>query len=266
MRDLSDDVAFRQNAAEILTGQGEAAKNFGLDKETLAKQGIELDEKAIEQLSLVDPITMVATGGAFKLVGLGGKILGTARTLEGAKLIAEKLANVAKYSAGKTVQGVGKVVGGTGTLLKGTGTGAATIAGISSAVSGGGIPQALIVGAAAKTIGPALRKLGPALEHAGKAIAGEVPVSAALQKVVDYAAIPGRAATEIGKGAFTGIVAAAPFAVMADEDAQAGALLGAGIGLGAVHAAGDLSDRAPEARDAGHVHRAARPEERRQSV
>jgi len=238
LQDLADDASFRQTAAEILTGQGEAAKNFGLDKESLAKEGIELDEKAIEQLSLVDPITMVATAGAFKLVGVGGKILGTARTLEGAKKITEKLAGIAKLSAGKTVQAGGKVVGGTGKLLKGSGAGLGTIAGISTAVSGGGITPALLVGGGARLVGPAMRKVGPAIEHAGKAIAGEVPVSASLQKVIDYAKIPGRAAAEVGKGAFTGIAAAAPFAVMADEDATAGALFGAGAALGAGHATG----------------------------
>lgn len=241
LRRLSDDASFRQNAEEILVGQGESAKNFGLDKETMAKQGVELDPEAIRLLSLVDPVTMIATGGAFKLVGTAGKVLGTAKTLAGAKYATEKLADIAKYSAGKTAQGVGKVIGGTGKLLKGSGTSAATIAGVASAVSGGGIPTSLIVGGAVKMAGKTARAVGPMLEHAGKSFAGGVgapPISANFQALLDIAAAPVKAAKPIVGGVVRGVIAGAPFAIAADTDEQAGTLLAAGGGIGAVHGAG----------------------------
>ena len=77
-------------------------KAAGIDADTLAKEGIILEPDAIESLSLVDPLTMVAFGGAFRIIGAGGKILATVPTVAKGVELTEKLGQFALNAAKKT--------------------------------------------------------------------------------------------------------------------------------------------------------------------
>lgn len=133
---LSEDVSFQTQLSEIQQGRGESLKNAGLDAETLAKQGIQLDPEAIENLSLVDPATVIATAGIFKVVGVGGRQLATAGTRQAATKVASALNTVAKNVAGKTVEGAGKVVTG---AARATGAAIGSVPEVAAEAVGAGI-------------------------------------------------------------------------------------------------------------------------------
>lgn len=232
LKELADDVAFRKQATDILGGEGEAAKNFGLDQETLSKEGITLDKEAIESLSLVDPLTMVAGAGVFKLVSAGGKVLASARTLSGVEKVAEGLGKVAKSTTekvvGRTIQGAGKLTTKTGEAIRFPGLVSATT--IGSIMAGNPVPTSIATGLAVRGASKAARVIGPKIDAAGAKIAteGNLAINA-------LAELPG-AAAKVAEGAALGAASTAPLAVLTDDDQAAGAILGAGIALGAVGA------------------------------
>lgn len=240
LQQLSDDVEFQKQAATILKGRGEAEKALGLDADTLKAEGITLDEKAIENLSLVDPITLVATGGIFRAVGLGGKVLGTAATRVGADKLVSKLGNLATKAAGKIVKGVGATVQAGGRAGKSLAeiTPAKTIGAAVGVGQTGTFAGAAVGAGAGETVQKAAVKTaeavaasGAKVKQFGQQIIGEVPKSAGLQRVQDI--LNNQVTRGAAKGAAAGTVGAAPLAAAVDDDKAAGALLGAGIALGA---------------------------------
>ena len=243
---LSEDAAFQSQLREVQSGRGESLKNAGLDADTLAKDGIQLDSTAIEHLSLVDPATVIATAGLFKVVGTGGKILATAASEAGAAKAAAALNNLAQQAAGKTVQAAGKTV-------TAAGEGAAKVAGAipeaaAEAVGAGaglaktGTVTGAYVGAkAARGIqagivkgGNAAARVGETITGLGEQITGQIPVSPGVQKLSNFVGTYGRPVTGAVKGAAIGTAAAAPLALLADDDQTAGGILSGGIGLGGV--------------------------------
>lgn len=237
------DSEFSKATKEAAEGQGDAVKAAGLDAETLAKNGVTLDKEAIENLSLVDPLTLVATGGAFKVVGLGGRVLATAATKVGAEAALTGLKSLAANSlkvAGKAIE-TGARVSGTlaekvpakslGFALGGAKTG--TLTGASVGAAAGEAAKRLSVETAA-----ALERRGAALAEAGTQLHPSFvgPKSAGLERLSTLAASPvGQVAGAAAKGAVQGAATAAPLVLAADDSQTAGALLGGGAALGAIH-------------------------------
>ena len=253
-RDLRDDIAFREQAEAVARGQGAAAEAIGLDADTLRKEGIELDPAAIESISFADPLTLVATGGAFKLVSAGGKVLATTKTVQQATRLASKLGTTVvrggRAAAGGTITGTGRAISATGRGVERFGQAARpalkAAGGVAGAVKGaelGGLAGA-VVGAGAGASGGARIAQGiAALGRFGQRV-GQATVSAGRQVAGTQA--PNRFFRTISKiatstpvqGAAIGAAAAAPLALAAETDEEAAQLLGAGIGLGGAAGAG----------------------------
>jgi hypothetical protein len=219
LQDLNADVAFQKQLAEVGKGSGEVLKAAGIDAATLEKEGVHLEPDVIENLSLVDPVTMVAFGGGFKLLGTGGKLLATVPTVaKGAELIE-------KFGAA-----IPKIIGGG---LKAAGKTVPTVAAVAPPVAGlvKAGPFGLVSGLyAAERLAPKAAKVGEAVQNLGEQIAGNAPRSATLQTIIDAAKAP--IVTGPIKGAAAGTVAAVPLAAAAEGNEQAGAILGGGAALG----------------------------------
>lgn len=235
---LTDDVEFRRNAADILGGSGEGAKNLGLDAETLQKEGIVLDPKAVEAISLVEPLTMVAGAGIFKILGAGGKLIATARSVEAAEKLVDGLAKFTKTAS--TLKGVGKAALGAGEALSGR---APSALAVGHTIATGNVGLLATAIGAKYVAAPIAKKAGATMVGAGKVLAGELPAAQASAGVNRLAALAktGAQVAEAGKeltkdvfgGAVKGAVSVAPFAAASYDDEQAGTLLGAGAILGA---------------------------------
>lgn len=233
---LREDAEFHKALNATAGGTGEASQLLGLDADTLQKNGVELDKDAIQNLSLVDPVTLVATAGIFKVVGAGGKILATAATRAGADAVLQGIQKV----AAKSIQVAGK-----GVELAGRGVQKFPLRTASAVGVGGQLAAGNIPGAITSAVAPlAIKQGGRALEAAGKVIgeAGQAlepgfvgPKSAALTRIAEIASSPvGQVATGAAKGAVQGGVVAAPLAAAAQENETAGAILGGGTALGAI--------------------------------
>jgi hypothetical protein len=243
---LSEDAAFQNQLREVQSGRGESLKNAGLDADTLAKEGIHLDSNAIENLSLVDPATVIATAGLFKVVGTGGKILATAASEAGAAKAATALNNLATQTAGKAVQGLGKAVTAAGEKAAGAvGAIPTPLAEAGGAVGGaltsGNVEGAYVGAKAARGLqsgivkaGQAAANVGESITNLGEQITGQAPISAGVQKLANFANTYGRPITGAVKGAAVGTAVAAPLALLADENQTAGGILSGGIALGGV--------------------------------
>jgi len=241
LNDLLMDAEFTKSLTGIGEGQGEANAFLGLDAERLSKDGIVLDRDAIERLSLVDPVTLVATGGAFKVVGAAGKVLATA----GTKIGAESVITGIKSLAAGTVRRAGKAgaatAGATRTAVKavpaeiaGTIIGAITRQDTAGALIGG-ILGKRVQNATAKALEQA-QNLGKGIEELGKVAAPGFtgPLTRGNQILANIAASkPAQVATGAIKGAAIGTVAAAPLALLSDDDTVAGSIIGGGAVLGA---------------------------------
>src|SRR6185436_9705157 len=245
LNELYVDSQFHQTLQDVASGKGDVAKAAGLDSEFLAKNGVNLDPSAIENLSLVDPVTLIATAGAFKVVGVGGKILATAATRAGG----EAVVNALKTAASKSIQ-----VAGRGIELAGKGVQKVPLRTASAVGIGGQLAAGNVGGAVVSAVAPAAVKAGGrVLEAAGQAVKGvgealqpgfTGPVSAGVQRISQIAASPvGQVAGATARGAVQGAVTAAPLAAASDEPQTAGALLGGGAILGAVH--GGVSEAVP---------------------
>lgn len=241
------DSEFSKTTKEVSEGRGDVVKAAGLDAETLAKNGVTLDKEAIETLSLVDPLTLVATAGAFKVVGLGGKVIATAATRAGAQSVITGLGKIVQTLGAKGVEAVGKVAevtGKTGEALA-TRLPAKSIGFVLGATKGGSLHAGAIgaaAGEAAKRIGVetagALAQQGARISEIGRQLSPSFvgPRSAGLSRLLSLPSTPvGQIATTAAKGAVQGAVTAAPLAAAADESQTAGALLGGGAALGAIH-------------------------------
>lgn len=234
LTEISDDVQFRKTAAEVLRGEGEVAKAWGLDAESLAKEGITLDKDAIESLSMADPLTTVGSAGALRLVSASGKVLATARTAAGLDKVTSGLGKLAKGATesvvGRPIQAAGKLTTLAGESVRAPGLISAATVG--SIMAGGGIPTSLGAAIAARGASKAARVIGPKIEAAGAKIAKEGNVAInALSEL----------APKVVEGAALGAASTAPLAVLTDDDQAAGAILGAGIALGAVGAGAERS-------------------------
>lgn len=243
------DAEFSKTTKEVSEGRGDAAKAVGLDADTLAKNGVTLDKDAIERLSLVDPLTLVATAGAFKVVGLGGKVIATAATKAGAQVVIDGLSKVAQTVGAKGIEVVGKTAGAVGKTGQALAERlpAKSVGFIIGAAKGGSL-QAGAIGAAA---GEAAKRIGfetaGALANRGARVAelgsqlnpGFVgPKSAGIARLLELpSSAAGKVATGTLKGAVQGAVTALPLAAATDESQTAGALLGGGAALGAIHGA-----------------------------
>lgn len=229
------DSEYHKLTSDIAQGKSDLSKTLGLDADFLAKNGVQLDPEAIENLSLVDPLTLVATGGVFKIVGTGGKIIATAATRAGGQAVINGFKNV----AAKTVQAVGKGVEKTGQVAQ-----KIPLRTPSAVAVGGQIATGNIAGAAATAVAPmAVRGAGRAAEAAGRVISevGERmqpgfigPPTAAAARLSKMAASPvAQVAGTAAKGAAAGAGLAAPLALASDDSQTAGAILGGGAALGA---------------------------------
>lgn len=244
---LTIDSEFSKATKEVAEGKGDVVKAAGLDADTLSKNGVTLDKDAIENLSLVDPLTLVATAGAFKVVGLGGKVIATAATRVGAQTVIDGLAKVAQTvgskgveAAGKTVESVAKTGQALAERLP-----AKSVGFVLGATKGGSLHAGAIgaaAGEAAKRISVesagALAKHGANVAEIGRQLSPDFigPRSAGLERLLSLPKTPvGQIVTTAAKGAVQGAVTAVPLAAAADESQTAGALLGGGAALGAIH-------------------------------
>lgn len=247
LADLAEDAAFQNQIKAVSEGRGESLKNAGLDADTLAKDGIVLDPQAIENLSLVDPATVLATAGGFKIVGALGKPLATAATRDAAAAVASKLNGLAETAVKKVGEGISKVgevsqkAGAGATALRNNARGTATVLGATQVGAGSTLTGSGII-AASRLAPAALNFAGRQLTNVGEQIAGNAPRSGLIGKVLDISTsspVKGAAA-----GGAVGAATAAPLALAADDDKAAGAILGGGLALGAAAGAGIGTARA----------------------
>jgi hypothetical protein len=238
LQELSTDAAFQTKLRETTEGRGEFLKGIGLDADELAKQGITLDPEVIENMSLVDPLTLVATGGvgkaAFNLIGKGGKVLATVPTVQAGLQVAEKLGTAIKPILEK-LPTIGQVVG---KPIEAAGQGI-TLAGRTAPVTGAvvgtfkGGPFGTVAGIlAGERIGPRLTRAGEAVQTFGQQVAGRAPLSPALARIVEGTKLAAPLLTSPLKGAAVGAAVSLPLVAAAEGSEQAGAILGGGLGLG----------------------------------
>lgn len=242
LNDLYMDAEFAKTMKTLSEGGGDASVALGLDADLLAKEGIILDKEAIERLSLVDPVTMVAGGGAFKIVGAGGKLLATAASKAGAqavmtglKTVAAKSIETAGKAAAATARGAGKVAEilpakSFGALVGGVKGGSLT--GVAMGAAAGDVVKAAAIAGAEG----AVRAGEKVAEIGAQMVPGFTgPKTASMARLASISAsAPGRAAKAVGESAAQGAVAAAPLAVASDDSNTAGAILGGGAALGAI--------------------------------
>lgn len=200
LQQLSEGAEFRKQMAEVVSGKGEALKKFGLDAETLAKDGIVLNPEVIERLSLVDPLTLVAGGIGFKAINAAGKTVFSAATRAEAEGF---LAKLAARSATALPRAGGKALE--------------------------------LTGRAAEKLGPYVPFQGP--KSIVSAVLG-APARATGKKIADISRRVGagfensRTFQKALGGAVEGAALGAPLAAASEDDKTAGAILGTGALLG----------------------------------
>jgi len=206
----------------------------------LVSEGVQLNPENIKLLSLTDPVTLVATAGGLKAVGVGGKVLFTAANEVGAGKALNYLGQLSQTAAAKTTQLVGTGLEKTGQTIAAalpfSGQGVSVGAGLSLL----GIPHKAIL--AARVAAPVLKKTGQLVREIGEA-AGAAPkgqLSLGLEtttgaKLVNAAKTASKFVQPPVAGAVKGAVGTAPLALSTDE--PQGGLLGVGAVGGAVHSA-----------------------------
>lgn len=233
---LREDAEFHKALQSSGEGEGDLAKSIGLDAELLSKDKITLDKDAIQNLSLVDPLTLVGTAGVFKVVGTGGKILATAASKAGAQAVLNGLSKV----AARSVSAAGRTAAAVGRGVQKVPIRAASAGAVGAQVVSGNVPGAVLSATApalARAGGRALEKAGQFVAEAGTQLHPEFvgPRSAAVTRLAELASsAPAKVATTAAKGALGGAVASAPLAAAAQDSETAGALLGGGTALGTV--------------------------------
>jgi hypothetical protein len=206
----------------------------------LVSEGVQLNPENIKLLSLTDPVTLVATAGGLKAVGVGGKVLFTAANEVGAGKALNYLGQLSQTAAAKTTQLVGTGIEKTGKVI----ASALPISGQGISVGAGlsllGVPHKAIL--AARIAAPVLQKTGQVVREIGEA-AGAAPkgqLSLGLEtttgaKLVNAAKTVSKFVQPPVAGAVKGAVGTAPLALATDE--PQGGLLGVGAVGGAVHSA-----------------------------
>lgn len=263
---LQDDVDFLNATEAARAGKGIAVKALGLDADTLAKDGIQIDPDVVESLSLADPIQIIvpvkgaqllgklakvaAVSSGVVMVNKAGQVIGVApnvaKALEIGKKIGTPIVDLTKAAPGTAVKVAGKAaeVGGKALEKLGeAGRGPLKVAaGIAGAVKGaelGGIAGAgvgaVASAAAAGRVATGIVKTGQAAQRAGQRIiafgrelTGELPPGRLLKTVQTIAA----PVAPVAKGAAVGAAVAAPLAAAADTNEQAAQLLAGGLALG----------------------------------
>jgi len=226
--ELFKDLGWRETVEGLASGEG---------VKDLVSEGVELNPENIKLLSLTDPITLVATGGGLKAVGLGGKVLFTAANQSGATAALNYLGRQAGQAAAKGAQLVGRGAEVTGQLVqKAAHLPTFTAAGLGS----GHYIKAVSTGLAVKGAGKIIEVGGRVAKEVGEA-AGAAPkgqLSLGLQtttgaKVLDAAKSAAAFVKPPVAGAAKGAAATAPLALSTDE--PQGGLLGVGAVGGAIH-------------------------------
>lgn len=234
------DAEFHKATKDAFSGEGDFAKSTGLNASYLEKNGITLDKSAIENLSLVDPLTLVATAGVFKVATTGGKILATAATRAGAQAVINGLTKVSQQVATKSLNVAGRGVAAVGRGVQRVPLRTPGIAATGATLATGNIPGA-VTAAVAPTV---VRAGGRVLERAGTFAAqvGEQlspnfigPRTASVARLAALASHPAAKVAKTGAvGAVAGAGASAPLALASQDSQTAGAILGGGTALGTV--------------------------------
>ena len=192
---LAEGAEFRKQMQAIAQGEGEVAKATGLDKETLAEDGVTLNPEVIERLSLVDPLQIIAGAGVFRVANAAGNVLLTAPTRAAAEAaigkIASHAATIAPRTAGKAAELTGRAVRAISPYVPLQG-------------------KKSLIDLAARGV----EATGQGVVRTSDLLAG----SSTFQKAL--------------LGTAEGALAAAPIAAAAEDDTTAGAILGAGALLG----------------------------------
>lgn len=229
---LKGDAAIKDTLAAA--AKGEALPEWtGLDSASLAKDGVVLNPENIAgwQLAL-DPINLVpAAKGAF-FVQAAGKTMATAATREAAESFLRKtirLGDVAATSAGKNLGTVGEKLSSAGKLS-----------------AEYHVPDWTGITATTKVGGKIATGLGKVAGAAGGGRA--VNAFDALVGSPTVAGSAARLAVPAVEGTVHGAVASLPFVAGAENDEQAGQMVGAGAAFGAGGAAiGSVPGAAREA-------------------
>ncbi|HYG24428.1 MAG TPA: hypothetical protein VEH04_16745 [Verrucomicrobiae bacterium] len=211
-----DDAAAREQVGKTAQGQGVYGELTGLDAETLAKEGIELDPKVIGGAAILsDPTLWVpflaglravkAANGGMQLVNAAGKTIGTAATEGAAERFIRSTAGLMQKGADKGRDLVQKTP-----LVHA----AAVPATVLSVVTGNPGPSILA------SLGTKLAARGAvgATDFAAKVLGSD-------------AVVKGLGAT--ARGAAHGTAWSMPFAAATDDPAEAVTMAGIGTALGA---------------------------------
>lgn len=248
-----DDVSKTEMTRNAAQANGEVAKALGVDAPTLKERGIEVDEDAVQKLSIAaDPVNYIPVAGGVgfigKLAGKSGKFL-LARTLnaEQAAKLAETL-NAARKSvssgvnlAGSALETAGSAVAKGGEALEdiAKSAGGSTAGAIAGGLVSHSVPGAAAGVAAVKGIPKIVQMAGKGAESLGQLVKGTRPASA-VESVI------GNTVAGAAKGA--GGAAAVTFPLLLGADAKEQESLLGGIGL-----AGAMGGAAGGARSAGHI-------------
>lgn len=241
-----DDVAFFSQTEKSARGEGAALQGGAVEQ--LRKEGVELDFQAINDLSLLtDPVNFIPFGGA--VVGVtknAGKLVAKTGTAVLGAQRAARVAEALNKARDLTAAGAKATAGVTGAGLKRAGGRVTRVAKVlekqrsQAGLLGAGVLGGAVAGgvmspgvAAGIAVLPSLfRAGGGAVSSVGRAMRGEA------SRVADWAAnTRGVLVNPWTKGAALGTaegtVLSVPFVIGARPEEE-GAILGAGVGLGAV--------------------------------
>jgi hypothetical protein len=200
------DLGNAQVAQEISVGQGPFTQAVaGQFIEDLGKQGIKLDPAEIADLSAGDPITFIAFGKGFHLLGKSGKVLGFAPTVQKAQqavaTLSQRVAGKVVQAAGVTAEGAGKTVGVVSPALPVAG---AVVGGIKGGPIGllGGLKTGEIAAKTVEKFSEQAQSVGGKITQFGKQIGGEAAVTSPYaQAIRDVIKVAPPVITELAKGA-----------------------------------------------------------------
>lgn len=238
-----DELGRAEELDKISKGQGTLVQSaLG---ETLKDKDIELDQEAIHALSAGDPLSFVAFGQGFNLIGKGGKVLGKVANLEKAAKVAEALA---KQAATKTVGGALKVAGGLAEFggkaaksVSGFATPAGAITGLLTAgpigvlpgIAGGEVTKGIL-----RRTATAGQRVGGKLSRAGEQISGGAAVTSPYtQLAIDLLEAAPASAGKFAEGAGIDLgLAAATSETPTETEGMAPIGVAVGLAKGGLHA------------------------------
>lgn len=236
-----------ETTQQAATGKGAFTQAIaGETIEDLKSKGVTLDETAIQEMAAGDPISFIAFGGAFNVLGKGGKLLARAPSAEAAQAAASSIAQQVATKAGAVpIVAAGKGLEAAGVVTKFAGRAAPITGAVVGAVKGGpfgalaGIGGGMATKAIARRTSEALKEAGKAVTTGGKEIFAGGPVASRYAEVARslLKAAPPFAA-EVAKGAGLDLALAAATSETPAET-EAAAAFGTALGLlkGGVRAA-----------------------------